>query len=123
MMGYREMAKAARDGKVGRLLTVRFHKWEKPDDEIVGVFVATSDVPSKDNKGTYKQYLFQCDDEPVKFSMGAQADKDILPLMVPGQIYSIRYLGKVALPGGHHANRFDVMELPADILADPVTEE
>ena len=115
-MNFRELMKRANEKGVGRDLTPLFMEFKKDGDNIVGKFVAVSSVQSGISDGTYNQYLFETDEGLIKFHLGAATDKEVLPNMVVGKIYSIAYRGKERIQGGRSVNKWKVVEIDPSLI-------
>jgi len=119
-MKYKEAhEKAHKENRMSKV-TPDYLEWKKSGMKIVGQFVGVSSVPSSRGEGSYNQYLFHTDDGLVKFAVGAATDKEIMPLISRGQVYSIEYLGKEKLDKTRSVNKFMVLhiELTDDELAE-----
>ncbi len=111
-MGYKEIAAEAKAKKVSVDLTPTFFQFKDEGDSIVGRYLSASPVQGKKNAGTYLQYVFDTDDGAVEFHCGGQFDTRVGARMTPGKIYSITFLGKRDLEGGHRVNDFEAVEIP-----------
>lgn len=121
-MGYRERAEAAlKDGSaVNR--TPEFAKLREENASVTGKMVGCTDVPPKNNKPGYRQYVFETDEGLVKFSLGSNADREFGLAMEIGKVYSIIFLGKEKLPSGNTVNKWNCFEIPSDHEPDPTPE-
>jgi hypothetical protein len=118
-MGYKDLKDRAEKAGARKSLTPKFLELRTPGEEIVGRFMGTHEMPPKRGSTTYNQYIFDTDDGPVKFSMGANADKEILPSMVHGGVYCVRFDGAEEIEGGNSVNKWNVSEIKEDVLSDP----
>ena len=121
MLTYKEMYNKAVKDKTARVLTPVYLLWEKPDQQMVGVFISKGEVSSSTGEGTYYQYVFETDDGNVKFHMGTNADNDVGASFVPGVLYSVTYLGKEEISKTRRVNKFNVEEIGP--MADFSTDE
>ena len=108
MAGYAEAYKSASRKGGTTEIGVTYVKWEKVGQSIVGLFIDKNEVPGRFQGQVYNQYLFETDDGPIKFHIGAAADRDIGKIMVPGEIYVIRYDGQESIGNSQRVNRFHV---------------
>lgn len=113
MKTYQQIYDAAKKAKATKTINSKYTKWQEAGQTIIGAFVSSHSITSKLNDGEYKQYLFETDNGPVKFALGAVADSEIGELMVQGCIYAIEYEGKEELTGGHKMNKFNCTEITA----------
>lgn len=122
-MKYGEMKEAAKKADVMKDLTPNFFEFEKQGDGFVGKFIASAAVDSSLGTGTYNQYLFETDDGMLKCAFGAATDKEVVPLMKVGGIYSVEFVGKVKIGGGKSVNKFKVYEIDPSLLPKPESKE
>lgn len=121
--GYLAQFEKAREAKKTEPVSPAWKTFEKPEDFVCGVLLGSSDVQSSLGSGTYKQYLMRTDEGLVKFSLGAATDRELLPLLRPGKLYHIVYLGPVKIKGGKRVNRFAVETLSEEAEeAEAVTD-
>jgi len=124
-MSYKGLKEKAEKEKAIEDLTPEYIAWEKTGQLILGKFISSSAVASGMGEGTYNQYLFETDEGLVKFSLGAATDKELDTLLVHGNVYEIKFLGKEKIAHGRSVNKFTLSliarasELPAD-MADRI---
>lgn len=107
-MKYKEAhAKAVKEKRVEKV-TPDYIEFKKEGMVVIGRFVGFSTVSSSRGEGTYNQYLFHSDAGLIKFAVGSATDKEIMPLLIRGQVYSVQYLGKEKLSGARTVNKFMV---------------
>jgi len=124
METYAEMYAKAKKSKALKQLTPAYHKWEKENETIVGAFVSSASVSSKEEGSSYKQYIVESDNGLVKFAMGKAADNDFGETLVPGVIYAFTFLGQERISGNRMVNKFDVFELgDPDPVAKTINEQ
>jgi len=114
MMTYDERVKAAREGKLLKDLVPQFFQFKQDGDTIYGKLMSTSDVTSRQNPGTYKQYVIANDNGAFCFACGEQFDKKVGPLLKVGHDYIWTYHGKRKVGGGRSVNEITCQELPTD---------
>ena len=102
---------------------VTYHKWEAIGSQIIGMYIGCNPVTGRFAGQEYMQYMFETDNGPIKFHLGAAADRDYGPLLVVGEIYFIRYDGQEAISGGNKVNRFHVEHVDKAFLGTPPTEK
>ncbi len=102
--------KAMEAGHV-EVLNVRYMTWDESNQYIIGRFLSSDEVESKNGQSRYRMYLFDTDDGKVRFALGYKADTEIFPLMEVGQVYYVKYLGQIKLPSGRHLNQFEVKHI------------
>lgn len=112
---YKEASRKEGTKEIG----VTYFKFEEVGKHIVGVYVGFNPVPGQYQGQEYNQYLFETDDGPIKFHLGAAADRDYAPLLVIGEIYMVRYDGKQDIGKGQQVNRFHVEHIDKSFLPVP----
>jgi len=105
-MKYSEAHKKAVKEKRTSKVTPDYIEFKEEGREIVGQFVGASSVASTRDGNPYNQYLFHTDDGLIKFAVGSATDKEIMPLIKQGQVYSIKFLGKEKLDKTRSVNKF-----------------
>ena len=108
---YKEMYETAKKNNRLEELNVRYLTWDEEDQYIIGRFLSSDEVESKNGQSRYRMYLFDTDVGKVRFALGYKADTEIFPLMEVGEVYYIQYLGQVKLPSGRHLNQFEVKHI------------
>ena len=83
-------------------------KFSKENPKIVGRFISTNDY--KKNLLSKKSilYMFDTDDGEICFFLGGATDKIMKNQFIPGQVYSIEFLGKKKTARGREMNNFAV---------------
>lgn len=122
MSTYKQMYDKAVKDKTVEQLTPEYMEWNKPDDQVIGMFVSRGVVESSGGGGQYYQYVFETDDGRVKFHMGRATDNDVGSSLTPGVVYCITFLGKEEISGGRRVNKFNVEEIgpSGDFIAPPL---
>ena len=124
MKNYKEMYDQAVEGKAVKQLTPEYMKWNKPDEQVIGMFVSRGAVDSSAGGGQYYQYVFDNDKGRVKFHMGRATDIDVGASLVQGVIYCITFLGKEEISETRSVNKFNIEEIGplADYVAPPLDD-
>ena len=117
-MGYLEQLKAAREDKTVRNLVPEFRPWTKKGNQVVGRFISSAPITSRNKEGTYEQYVFDTDDGPVKFALGSASDREIRPSLKAGGVYAITFHGKEDIGGNRSVNKFEVL-----VVAEPAGDQ
>lgn len=117
-MTYKEQMEEAKKAKTTVKLNPAFVTWDKAGQAILGRYLDRIEVQSTVGPGSYYQYLFDTDDGKVKFAMGSATDKEVGFSLVKNNIYQVTFLGKEPLSGGRTINRFEVVEVWRQVVAD-----
>ena len=115
METYKQMHERAKKAKSLKSLTPQFHDWKSDGKLLIGAFVSLAEVSGTLGDKPYNQYIFDCDEGLVKFSLGGAADNEVAAIFSEGVVYAIEYLGKEEIRGGRQVNKFDINEIaPSD---------
>ena len=124
MKSYKAMYDQAVEEKAVKQLTPEYMKWNKPDEQVIGVFISRGEVDSSAGGGKCYQYVFATDKGRVKFHMGRATDIDVGASLVPGIIYCITFLGKEEISDTRSVNKFNIEEIgPSVDYAGPTSDE
>lgn len=109
-MSYKSTRKKMEKNKRTKKLDTKYVKFTKKGEEILGVLVSTNEVTPEDGTSSYRQYIFDTDEGPIKCAFGAAFDKSTFPLLAKGILYAIEYDGKESIGKGRSVNKFTVTE-------------
>lgn len=112
MESYKELYEKAQKEKTTKQITAEYVKFEKAGDYVLGRFLSSNTQVSSLNNSEYKQYLFETDTGPVKFSLGAGIDTDAAALMKRGGIYYIEFRGREKTSSGYQVKEFTIEQIP-----------
>lgn len=90
---------------------------KKKGEKIVGIFVGSEEVVSKDN-GTFTAYRLRTEEGRIMGLSGANLERTLNQIPLKTQIHVI-YQGKQELANGRNMKTFDVMVNDDVMLLDP----
>lgn len=113
-MKYADAYKKAQEKGTTRNLSPTWFEFKKPGDAILGKLLSHSEVPGKLSGQSYLQYMMSTDDGLVKFALGANADRELAPVLEINGVYRVEFLSKEEIGGGKRVNKFRIESVPTE---------